>query len=434
MSGERIPVALLGMNERSLALLNMFFEGQGRKHFEVVEERRARAGIFDLDTPGSEKLWHAYHELYRWPCIVLSVRERKLPDAIWVQKPLVVDTLAEAAKQLGIELDRVSQPAAVQVVPESAPKSGWARLRALGSRRTGRDQAAQLSQTASAREPVQQPKAAAKPAPAEVVPLRPSLPVEAPLVAAKPAPRRTQTAGQRQDFCRENVREASPLNKQYCGFSADLDLGDAQLFYTSRGHFQSALTAAWRKAHEVRRRVLLRAMNEKFVLLCPNTGLATTNFSNKTLRSLCVMTLSRGDVSAELLGEKADAPRAPDAVTINADALLWNVALWTSKGRLPKGTDPASQVRLRHWPNFTRLTRTPHAMRIAALWAERGAGLGDTARLLGVPQRYVFAVYSAASALGLTELYEKPVEVSTAVEGHQHRGLFSRLLRRFAGQ
>jgi hypothetical protein len=43
----------------------------------------------------------------------------------------------------------------------------------------------------------------------------------------------------------------------------------------------------------------------------------------------------------------------------------------------------------------------PHALRIAALWATRGASLIDTSRLLDIPQRYVFAFYNAALATDL---------------------------------
>jgi hypothetical protein len=250
-------------------------------------------------------------------------------------------------------------------------------------------------------------------------------------------------AGKPKDgFCRETVREASPQIHQYCGEAVDLDPDNAQqreqMFYRVRSNFQAALVAAWRKARETQRRVLLRTVNDKVVLLCPKTALATTNFSNKTLRSICVMKLERGDVRAELLGDASPGPQGADLVTVNADTLLWNVALWTSKGRLPSRIEPDAFVRLRHWPNFTRLTRTPHAMRIAALWAEQGASLIQTARLLGVPQRYVFSLFSAADALDLIEIEAAvaPQQRSAPVleQVHKNRGLFSRLLSRFAGQ
>ena len=506
MSDERIRVALLGMSGRSLALLKMFFDGAGRHHFEVVEERHAKAGVFDLDTPGAEKLWNVYYKLYDWPSIVLSVRERHLPNAIWVRKPVLVESLAEAATRLdhlmtgGVrraaaspttaERARVrpvaSRPAgqpstaghtgtrhttasgpAGAARPAAAGSDGtrtapdtilssWARLRELSaSLRAGRSIDSSVAASAAADAPTEVPAPAPRPAqdirqvarggdqkPAKKVDKDP---------AKKIARKVAKKAAAPGSFCRENLREASPGIRQYVGAEDDLDPNNAghreRMFYAVRGHFQAALDAAWRKACDSQRRVLVHALDEKFVLFCPHTGLVTTNFGRRTLRSTCVMALSRGDLRAELLGANSPTPDDSDAVTVNADTLLWNVALWTSKGRLPQGVDLYARVHLRHWPNFTRLTRTPHAMRIAALWAERGVSLAETPGLLGIPQRYVFAVYSAAHALGLLRL-EAAQEAERrgdagddrsgesapmSIEKHRQRGLFSRLLRRFTG-
>jgi hypothetical protein len=60
-------------------------------------------------------------------------------------------------------------------------------------------------------------------------------------------------------------------------------------------------------------------------------------------------------------------------------------------------------VRLRSWPNLNRLTLPPEAMRIAGLWSRGPQSLRETVRQLGIPQRYVFAFYSACAALGHVE-------------------------------
>jgi hypothetical protein len=84
-------------------------------------------------------------------------------------------------------------------------------------------------------------------------------------------------------------------------------------------------------------------------------------------------------------------------------------------------------VYLKHWPNLTRVQRTPNAMRVAALWATRGAGLVETAELLKIPQRHVFAFYSAALAADLVT--EDGSSVKRAQRrGARNRGLLTRLL------
>lgn len=121
--------------------------------------------------------------------------------------------------------------------------------------------------------------------------------------------------------------------------------------------------------------------------------------------------------------------RWADRVTVaRLDALLWRAGLETSVGRLPTGVSLQKPVFLKHWPNLTRVHNTPHAMRIAALWATRGAGLLETVSTLKVAQRHVFAFYNAALALDLI------TDDDTQVRRAQRRGAKNKgLLRRLFG-
>jgi hypothetical protein len=136
-----------------------------------------------------------------------------------------------------------------------------------------------------------------------------------------------------------------------------------------------------------------------------------------TTQNLAFLDFDRARLSA-LLGQPMDkrpktravsrqefaelSQRPPGQVTVvRLDALLWRAGMETAQGRLPEGVSPARTVYLKHWPNLTRLHNTPHALRIAALWATRGGTLLDTAATLRVAQRHVFAFYNAALALDL---------------------------------
>ncbi|MFN8038960.1 MAG: hypothetical protein U0Q07_07085 [Acidimicrobiales bacterium] len=126
----------------------------------------------------------------------------------------------------------------------------------------------------------------------------------------------------------------------------------------------------------------------------------------------------------------------PDDVTLvhGWHALAWDVALWCSRGRIPAGTDLHAPIVLEHWPDLTRLTITPHAVRIVAAWMHEPRSLVDLAAALEVEQRSVFAVYSAARAIGLARpgglahLPPPPVPV-TRPEGDEAR-FIGRLLKR----
>jgi hypothetical protein len=117
-------------------------------------------------------------------------------------------------------------------------------------------------------------------------------------------------------------------------------------------------------------------------------------------------------------------------------AFIWQLALWASRGRLPSGTRLNQPIYLRRWPNFSRLVVTPYALAIAALWTKHPRSLMDTANSLDIPQRYVFAFYSAANAVQLAGETRRAVDTllePPMIERAKHRGLFSRLLNRLRG-
>jgi len=114
------------------------------------------------------------------------------------------------------------------------------------------------------------------------------------------------------------------------------------------------------------------------------------------------------------------------------DKFLWRVALWTSRGRVPKGTDLYKKIVLLYWPNFTRLIVTPYALKISALWMVQPHSLLETAKILEIPQRYVFALFTAARAIQLAFVdrrIERRVSQSISTSGAK-RGIFQRLLAR----
>jgi hypothetical protein len=108
------------------------------------------------------------------------------------------------------------------------------------------------------------------------------------------------------------------------------------------------------------------------------------------------------------------------------DRVLWRAGMETGRGRLPNGVDLRTTVYLKHWPNLTRLQRTPHALRIAALWAIRGASLLETTELLHISQRHVFAFYNAALAMDLITEDGSQIRRSQR-KSQRNRGLLTRL-------
>lgn len=118
-------------------------------------------------------------------------------------------------------------------------------------------------------------------------------------------------------------------------------------------------------------------------------------------------------------------------------ALLWQISLWTSRGRLLEGIEPDTPVRLRQWPNLTRLAPTPEAMRIAALWMRFPINLRLTVRMLNVHPGHVFDFLAASHSIGILDIRESHAQAVTLAppppathEDRERSGMLSRLLRK----
>ncbi len=130
-------------------------------------------------------------------------------------------------------------------------------------------------------------------------------------------------------------------------------------------------------------------------------GTAVVGFESHYLRALSVIPLCESSMSLNL--DENAPPHEEGSETVGKDRLLWKLALWASRGRVPLGTDLDARVMLQQWPNMTRLQLFPDAMRICALLIQQPCSLLETARILAIPQRNVFAFFSAARAIGVAE-------------------------------
>jgi hypothetical protein len=125
----------------------------------------------------------------------------------------------------------------------------------------------------------------------------------------------------------------------------------------------------------------------------------------------------------------------------DADAVLWKVSIWASRGRLPLlFNDIDREFTLSYWPNLTRFMMTPHAIEIAALWSKKPTSLRKSLILLNIPQRYIFSFYSAAIALDLiifkkehnaSLAFSSTTESSSVQTPPKRKSVFNKLLNFF---
>ena len=167
-----------------------------------------------------------------------------------------------------------------------------------------------------------------------------------------------------------------------------------------QGYFQYVLTASLEKKQPV-----MLHSDWCPIALFPYTQEVWLEAGDSELKAFAEIRLKHktiaSDFSAELLDPKTMNLGGSASKFQNMDAFLWKLACWTSKGRYPQDIDCSLPVYLKHWPNFTRLMLTPHALRIAALLHSGPRTMTNIAETLNIKPQYVFVFISAAYALGL---------------------------------
>jgi hypothetical protein len=128
-----------------------------------------------------------------------------------------------------------------------------------------------------------------------------------------------------------------------------------------------------------------------------------------------------------------DRPAAPaaDKIGRNIDELMWQAAFFASEGRLMKGCFRDDVVQLRHWPNLSRLPRTPNSIRISAFLTRYPTSITLASRLLKIDSAELYQFYSAARCAGIAHaLNRKPEE--PVLKPHRNQTLLSMLLGKIA--
>jgi len=395
-SPRTLRIVVHGLNERAYSMLSLLFAGAEWADCSLVGSGQVDLAIVDLDTPSPERTWREFRNRHPdVPSIVLSLREQQRDNARHVRKPVDAATLRRAIDALRAEADAPPRMRPAKSTPSATPRAAA---------------------------PVAAPP---PPAPA-FTPFAARVPDTAPHASTRDATAMLE-------------REVEERN---CGTAADVDLADrkqrAQVTYDPARHFQGVLeqalaaTREWGVAHEV------SGLPAPLRILPGRTMSVATTLKDTVLRSLCVMTLQPGSmrVTRTPPGDASDAVAGPAATS--AEALLWQVALWTARGRLRAGIEPTTLLRLRHWPDFTRIAETPHAMRIAAVLVLGPHTAQALCTELRIAQRHVFSFLAAAATTSTLELWDPAAtapapQVAPPARAAPPRSLLARILGRLVG-
>ncbi len=214
----------------------------------------------------------------------------------------------------------------------------------------------------------------------------------------------------------------------------------ANFFYKPDSSLQGCVTKAYAKSRETGETVFLKCWGDRWVVIYPKTGTVLENIRENKLYDLGL--IKRGDsliYAPSALGEEEmqaiAASETSKVRTGSIECFMWDLAVRTANGRVPDGTDLNAPVVLHRWPNLTRLSRIPNAMRMSAFWTQQPVSIRCVAEKLAIPLSNVMTFYSAATAIGLMNMARRSadrlVEPEVNAAHRERRSLFFSIMRKF---
>lgn len=194
-------------------------------------------------------------------------------------------------------------------------------------------------------------------------------------------------------------------------------------------------------------------VDEKPILaIFPSTQRVWIAVPPEQLRDLC-----RQERPNIKLKNIPDENNIQDRANATVTSTMWQVALWTAHGRLVHPINPNTVFKLKSWPNLTRLTPLPEAMRLSAFLTKTSVSLNMLYKLMPLDMadilNYIAATYltdyleitqqvneapstqSATRATVNTSATPRPEQIRAARANEAHTqqktgGLLSRLMKK----
>ena len=381
-------IAILGMNPRNTSTFAYFIKKHGADFLKVSAINDADVCIVDFDVQEGVKQWQL-SQLNLKPAIILAATDPDKSNAIWVKKPVDTAAMTTAINALK-ELMHANNKGLLTVAQEVTEI-------ALHADDLLKQNTAVLDETAKVK----------------------------------------KSMGYQHDFKDLHSPSLNLSQKSIihcCGLQVDADSSSPdfrkQVSYDPSLTLLASIAKARALAREKNRIVELRGGRESLVIM-PGGESVFVDLDSHLIRHICAASLQthpKIKVLAISLSECEQRYPSKHRNMHQVNTLLWQVALWSARGRLPNTIAPEQAVKILHWPNFTRLTITPHAIAITSILLKESLSPVDLAAQLQIPQRYVFAFIAAAASSGLIEqadVKSRPVKVSW----RKPQGLLNSILR-----
>ncbi len=399
-----IKIASLGINTKMARVLDYFFDHSAANSCIQVEPAQAQVIILDIDSIDGKKLFNNLPAQYQDKVlIVLSVKQPPREDLIHVKKPFKAEILLSAIDQArsalahdsratkavgtaaadGSRNGATSNTAGKTTGPASVPRSP-------ANAKSDSNMDTNLSIIQQNRQELEKTWTTKTDRPLKLVKNTASV---------EPVQRHADTRGER-----------------IIGSAPDIDLDDPEELYNRSynpsDYLQGFLNKTILKAKHFNKPVL-QTISEFSIIVLPKADTVLSDARETQLQALSSIPLSDKTMTEVFLEEEQLKKYSVQTYPVPLYDLLWKSALIASRGRIPVKTDLYAPIVFSHWSKISdQVLLFKHAETIATLWQRRPLSLVETLHRLRIPQRYVFAFYSASKAVGLVS--------SDQVENRQH--------------
>jgi hypothetical protein len=343
-SNTTIKIALFGLDKRSTAKMTTIFKINYKGRCEVAKETNADLAIIDVDC--NPDTWESYKKLYpNLPAIVMSETPVEIKEAVYVAKPAKLDQLWEVILKLVTGIQTTSM------------------------NNDGFDPATQSKQ------------------------------VNTPIESTTDSSNISNTANAMNSLTKSDNSDSKSSQHK-------VKHSDTSLFYVQENYLLGKLLSTLRDSSNDNSFIYVKCWSERSLILDTKHGFAYTDLNNNQLKNLGVARIdSEFQIEIKIISHSEKSELSADEIkgldSSSIDCFIWELALRTSRGRVPQGIDLSLPHYIQHWPNFTRLPLTPHSMRITSLWVDNPLALDILAEQLDIEKTDVYSFYSAAAAIGI---------------------------------
>lgn len=211
------------------------------------------------------------------------------------------------------------------------------------------------------------------------------------------------------------------------------------IYYNPEKFMQGKVFFAIKKANQEKQSIFIKCWTDRWIVVSPGIDYLFENIKESQLRQLSLVKLdddiavSESALSDKQIAEMASTP--PNEIkSTPMSKFMWDIAIRTARGRIPEGTSLDDLYVLQRWPNLTRLSRTPNALRISAFWVDQPQSINNVAQQLNIDISEVYTYFSAATASSLLILAQrrsdKVIIPQTTETDKKRKSILSAIMRK----